>query len=72
MSEDISAELVASIATAYEDNTPLQILGGNTKGFYGRVPVGMPLAITGHEGIVNYEPTAVSYTHLTLPTILLV
>ena len=57
MSEDISAELVASIATAYEDNTPLQILGGNTKGFYGRVPVGMPLAITGHEGIVNYEPT---------------
>ena len=44
------------------DKQPLAIRGGGSKGFLGRDPVGEPLELAGHSGIVNYEPTELVVT----------
>ena len=56
-SADISAELISTVADAFERGTALEIQGGGTKQFYGRRPSGSLLRVNGHQGIVNYEPT---------------
>ncbi|MDX8385480.1 MAG: glycolate oxidase subunit GlcE, partial [Gallionella sp.] len=38
------------------DGTPLNICGGNGKTFIGRSPVGRPLDVSRHSGIINYDP----------------
>ena len=53
---DISPELQQAITAALADRTPLNLTGGGSKGFFGRDPVGTPLALSGHRGIINYEP----------------
>ncbi|CAB1275685.1 glycolate oxidase subunit GlcE [Candidatus Nitrosacidococcus tergens] len=55
-STDYSKELQETIYEAYNKKTPLCIVGGNTKEFYGRQPLGIPLNITKHRGIISYEP----------------
>ena len=59
---DISKTLQQQIMVAHESNTALQIIGGNTKSFYGRTPNGEPLYIHDHNGIINYEPTELVMT----------
>jgi len=56
-SSDISAELISTVADAFERGTALEIQGGGTKQFYGRRSAGSLLRVKGHQGIVNYEPT---------------
>ena len=83
---DRSAELAESISAAASVKRSLQVVGGSSKLFYGREPEGAVLAVGNHTGIIAYDPTElvvtvragtricelipVSYTHLTLPTIL--
>ena len=57
-----STELQEKIVEAFQQQQPLQIIGGNTKAFYGRTPYGEPLNVSGHSGIVNYEPTELVIT----------
>ncbi len=59
---DISLELQEIVQKALELESPLRIVGGNTKAFYGRKSEGDILEVSGHRGIVNYEPTELVIT----------
>ncbi len=45
------------VAQAFEARRPLAVTGGGSKAFYGRPVEGEPLAVTGHRGILDYEPS---------------
>lgn len=59
---DLSAELTGRVRDAAASATPLRIVGGDSKAFYGRPPRGEPLHVGGHRGIVEYEPTELVIT----------
>jgi glycolate oxidase FAD binding subunit len=59
---DLSLTLQENIIDAYENNRSLQIMGGNSKAFYGRTPSGEKLEVSGNAGIINYEPTELVIT----------
>ena len=48
--------ILAAVQAAYEHGTPLEILGSGSRRQWGREPVGAPLALAAHRGIVTYEP----------------
>lgn len=54
---DISADLAQAVERASAERQPLVIVGGGSKGFYGRSVDGTELSVSGHRGITNYEPT---------------
>ncbi|MFD2111643.1 glycolate oxidase subunit GlcE [Thiorhodococcus fuscus] len=56
MSRDSTTELRERLGAAIADGTPLSIVGGGTKSFYGRAPRGEPLDLSAHAGILNHEP----------------
>jgi glycolate oxidase FAD binding subunit len=56
MSHDRKKELQEQVTIAAADGISLNILGGNTKAFMGRTPKGAPLDVSGHSGILSYEP----------------
>ncbi len=51
-----------AVFQAIADSSPLQIVGGGSKHFYGRVPQGRVLSISPHQGIVNYQPSELIIT----------
>ncbi|MEJ2685995.1 MAG: glycolate oxidase subunit GlcE [Gammaproteobacteria bacterium] len=59
---DRSGEIAARVRTAAEQATPLRIVGGASKGFYGRTSQGEPLSVLGHEGVIDYEPSELVMT----------
>jgi glycolate oxidase FAD binding subunit len=62
MSADIGDTLREAVEAAAINGTVLKIVGGGTKEFYGRKINGQPLQISGHHGIVSYEPTELVIT----------
>ncbi|MCW5576935.1 MAG: glycolate oxidase subunit GlcE, partial [Burkholderiales bacterium] len=50
------------IRAAAEDRRPLRIRGGGSKAFYGNPVTGEDFDVTGHRGIVAYEPTELVIT----------
>ena len=60
--QDIGQRLQDRVQAAVEAATPLRLVGGDTKAFYGRQPLGEPLNLAGHRGIVSYEPTELVIT----------
>jgi glycolate oxidase FAD binding subunit len=61
MSDAIPA-LRAQILSAAQSSTPLRIVGGGTKDFYGQSFEGEPLDTTTYSGVVDYEPTELVIT----------
>ncbi|MEF8980671.1 glycolate oxidase subunit GlcE [Thiohalorhabdus sp.] len=59
---DRTAELQAAVRDAIADGEPVAIRGGATKAFYGRDSSGRPMEVSGHSGIVHYEPTELVVT----------
>jgi len=59
---DISRALQDEVRAAAASRTALAIAGGGTKTFYTGTPQGKPLTVTGHRGIVSYEPTELVVT----------
>ncbi len=59
---DIGLELQQAVRAAAGRGTALHITGGNTKAFYGRDVNGQRLDISGHRGILSYEPTELVIT----------
>ena len=59
---DYSSELQNQVQAFYASKTPLQILGGQTKTFYGNPVNADPLDVIAHRGIVHYEPTELVMT----------
>jgi glycolate oxidase FAD binding subunit len=50
------------VLQAITDKTPLQIIGGNSKAFYGREITGKPLHVSDYQGVIHYEPTELVLT----------
>lgn len=61
-SSDLTGELTERVRHAYATAMPVEIVGNATKRFYGRQPSGEPLTMTGHRGILNYEPSELVLT----------
>ena len=57
MDADRTEALRERVAAAAGDATPLAITAGGTKDFLGRITQAEPLDVSGHRGIVSYEPT---------------
>jgi len=52
---DISQALQQQVQHAIENNTPLNICGGNSKTFLGRNAIGEPINAAPHSGIIEYD-----------------
>ena len=59
---DRSRILAEQIIDAAQQGRTLNIVAGGSKAFFGREPVGERLDLSGHRGIVNYEPTELVIT----------
>jgi glycolate oxidase FAD binding subunit len=59
---DIVPLLQQQILSARDQGTKLNIIGGNSKAFMGRVASGDPLNVGGHRGIVSYQPVELVLT----------
>lgn len=59
---DLTPELVDAVQAAEAAGSPLRIVGGDTKRFYGRPVQGVDLSIAGHTGIVTYDPAELVVT----------
>lgn len=55
-------DIVAAIRNAQAGHTPLRIRGAGSKDFYGGLLAGEVLDVSGHRGIVAYEPTELYIT----------
>ncbi len=54
---DIAQEISLQVQAAYQAKTPLSILGAGSKSFLGQqVENAQPLYVTGHSGIIEYDP----------------
>ncbi len=62
MDKDLSADLQAQVNNARSTNTPLNIVGNNTKSWYGTPSDHQVLSLAEHQGITNYEPTELVIT----------
>ena len=60
--QDCSEQIAEQVRRAARDRMPLQIVGGNSKSFYGRACSGATLSTREHRGIVNYEPNELVLT----------
>ena len=61
--QDLILDLQAQVQQAVESRTPLQLVGGNSKAFYGApTSATTPLKVSGHQGIVDYEPSELVVT----------
>jgi len=59
---DDSEDLRSRVEEAHNSHTPLRIIGGDTKRFYGNELVGEPLNTNKHIGIISYEPSELVMT----------
>lgn len=59
---DITMQLQEQILTAGAEGRKLNIVGGGTKGFMGRPPLGDVVQVGEHQGIVNYQPVELVLT----------
>lgn len=61
--QDRALELADGVTSAYDKKQALRIQGGNSKSFYGRhVSAEATLDISGHRGVLEYEPSELAIT----------
>jgi glycolate oxidase FAD binding subunit len=56
LDSDISSVLQQQVLDAFQDATPLHIAGNGSKAFLGNPVQGKAIDVTGHRGIVEYDP----------------
>ena len=59
---DIAGELADRVREATARGAPLRIVGGDTKRFHGRRVEGEPLNVSGHRGVLSYDPSELVIT----------
>lgn len=59
---DISQQLIEQINRARAEKYTLNIIGGGSKAFSGRVSQGKPIDVSPHRGIINYQPVELMVT----------
>jgi glycolate oxidase FAD binding subunit len=62
MSDNSSDHILQVVRAAVANKTSLNIIGGNSKNFYGNLSKGEALNTSDHRGIVSYEPTELVVT----------
>ncbi len=62
MNQNLSKQLQQQVLSAIEANQPLQIQGGSSKNFLGRAANATPLEVSGHRGIISYDPVELVIT----------
>ncbi len=62
INNDISKPLQEQVKQAIKHKTPLAISSGKSKNFYGNQLSAIPLDVSPHRGIINYEPTELVIT----------
>jgi glycolate dehydrogenase FAD-binding subunit len=60
--DDRTEALADAVRAASSTRTPLRIVGGDTKAFYGRPVTAVALDVSGHRGIVNHDPAELVLT----------
>ena len=60
--DTIAQQLAQTLREASANKTPLRIVGGGTKDFYGNPTTGETLSTSAYRGIVDYEPTELVIT----------
>ncbi|MCB1801143.1 MAG: glycolate oxidase subunit GlcE [Gammaproteobacteria bacterium] len=60
--QDLSQQIADRIRSAGATGQALNIVGHGSKSFYGRPVTGETLEVSGHSGIINYEPTELVLT----------
>jgi glycolate oxidase FAD binding subunit len=60
--QDLTDALAERVRAASQAKTPLRIVGGDTKRFYGRPVAGETLARAGHHGVLRYDPAELVIT----------
>jgi glycolate oxidase FAD binding subunit len=59
---DLFDALSDQVRRAHDARTPLRVVGGDSKFFYGRATQGEPLSLAGHTGVIDYEPSELVIT----------
>ncbi len=59
---DQTESIAARVAEAGQAGTALELRGSASKAFYGRRPRGEPLDLSGHRGVISYEPSELVIT----------
>ena len=59
---DVAESLADAVRRASETHTPLRIVGGDSKRFYGRPSTDDVLSVANHRGVIAYEPTELVIT----------
>ncbi|WP_293523577.1 FAD-binding protein, partial [Phenylobacterium sp.] len=59
---DLTAVLAEALRGAAADRRPLEIRGGGTHAGMGRPVTATPLEMTGHRGVVDYDPAELVLT----------
>ncbi|MGZ8094670.1 MAG: glycolate oxidase subunit GlcE [Methylosarcina sp.] len=62
MANDHTHRLQQAVESALASKTPLMIVGGGSKAFYGRETTGKILSVNEHRGVVNYHPSELIVT----------
>jgi glycolate oxidase FAD binding subunit len=62
VSEDLTEVLADRVRDAARRRSPLKIVGGDTKAFYGRRTEGEILDVSPHRGVITYEPSELVVT----------
>ena len=53
--QDLTEQLKQQLDQACREKTPLHIIGGGSKSFYGNPSEGKTLSVSGHTGVIEYE-----------------
>ncbi len=59
---DLKAELIAAVESAYQNGEKLRIRGSGSKFFFGNPVVATPLDVSAHSGVLSYEPAELVIT----------
>ncbi len=62
MNREISKQLQQQVLAAIQSAQPLQIVGSGSKNFLGHICDATPLEVSGHRGIVSYDPVELVVT----------
>ncbi len=62
MNQDLSQQFQQQVMAASQTGTPLQIQGDGSKSFLGHISEATPLAVSGHRGVVSYDPVELVIT----------
>ena len=62
VTDDLAPALADRVREASARRAPLRIVGGGTKAFFGRRTDGDPLELSGHRGVIAYDPSELVIT----------